>query len=187
MVAATQAIPETIGDWQQTGTRELGENAQSMLQCFTDEIRVYENSQTGRQIQVALIFGPSGPVSVHTPDICYSSREYRALDDRQHVAPENQLLDDQFWAIDFEPRSLEGGALKSIYGWSTDGHWQAPEVSRFAYAGEPYLFKVEFAARGDSIEQLNEDESILDFVGQYCSLFRKQLRAATGESEQNEG
>ena len=74
------------------------------------------------------------------------------------------------------PAATWGERSKPAYG---------VELQEVYYAGEPYLFKIEFAARGDSIQQLNEDESIMDFVGEYCTLFRQQLRAATNQAGQS--
>src|SRR5262245_60853695 len=63
-------VPETIGDWRSTS--ETLEEAVLSRACIDGYVyRNYENQINGKKVTVLLMCGRSGPLSVHTPDICY--------------------------------------------------------------------------------------------------------------------
>ena len=108
--------------------------------------RQYENRKTGEIVTVAVLLGPAGPISVHTPDVCYSSQDYTVLG-----APEQTRFgggegsQDELWSTSLRSTSLTAGNLRVYYGWSTGGPWSAPGDARFAFAGQPYLYKIQVA------------------------------------------
>src|SRR5262245_26460971 len=70
------AVPRDFGAWRFEHQDEFSPEVLRILgqpACFS---RVYQHVQTGDTITVAVIAGQPGPVSVHTPEICYSSRDY---------------------------------------------------------------------------------------------------------------
>ncbi|MEL6107192.1 MAG: hypothetical protein AAFU85_14215 [Planctomycetota bacterium] len=171
--AAATDLPDEFGGWKRIQTSEISGNAQRLLSCFSSSIHRFRNIETGREIEAAVLFGPSGPISVHTPDVCYSSREYRNLGQRVRVSEGA----DRYWVIDFQSRDLEGNYLRSIYAWSTAEHWEAPDSSRFQYAGEPHLVKVQFAVTGPTLESLREPV-VMQFVEAYCKRISHQMQNA---------
>ena len=74
-----EEVPDRCGDWEVVSSKPLSEYVQSILQLESHISRVYVNRQTQQHVQVAVILGPFGPTSTHTPDICYTSRDYRIL------------------------------------------------------------------------------------------------------------
>ena len=175
LVEAMGNVPTKIGAFELASKEALAEHAANQLQCFGDQIRTYRDPATNRKIQVALLMGPTGPISVHTPDICYSSRKFKKLGKRAPLAVTRIAGEDQFWSIQFQSRDLTGEFIRSIYGWSTDGLWQAPETARFEFAGEPYLFKIEFVIFAESLDELERDADALEFVKRYSQALRDQL------------
>ena len=69
-------LPDRVGNWHLLAKQELSPEVVKMLRCPAHLNRVYVHDQTGDRITVAVIVGPAGPVSVHTPEICYSSRDF---------------------------------------------------------------------------------------------------------------
>src|SRR5688500_8733172 len=63
-------IPDRIGDWHNVRSDDLAPEAARMLQCAGNIVRVYENTRTGDRVSIAVLLGPAGPISVHTPEIC---------------------------------------------------------------------------------------------------------------------
>ncbi len=72
--AKLKGLPEQIGDWSLVEDQELPESAQSQLRCYGATLQVYQNVKTARRVNVAVLFGPRGPIAVHTPEICYSGQ-----------------------------------------------------------------------------------------------------------------
>ncbi|MEO1527419.1 MAG: hypothetical protein AAFX06_18470 [Planctomycetota bacterium] len=174
LTAAIKTLPESLNGWEKVSSQPVNATAQSVLHCFASDVSRFRHQETGRQIEAAVLVGPSGPISVHTPDICYSSREYKSLGQRVRVGGGA----DQYWAIDFQGRGIAGGYLRSIYAWSDSERWEAPDSSRLRYAGKPFLVKVQFAVTGTTADSVQTPE-VLEFVEAYCDEVANQIQLAS--------
>ena len=95
-------IPSQFGDWRLQSSEELGETAANMLECAGYIIRNYENQATGDVVSVTVLLGPPGPISVHTPEVCFGSRNYTSCSKRQRAAIcRADGRDDEFCALDY--------------------------------------------------------------------------------------
>jgi hypothetical protein len=140
--------PTQFGDWRLQSSGELGETASRMLECAGYLVRSYENQATGDVVGVTLLLGPPGPISVHTPEICYGSRNYQSRSERQRMAIRRaDGQDDEFWALDYKANDLRGDLLRVYYAWSTGDRWSAAKDARFVYASQPYLYKIQLFSR----------------------------------------
>jgi len=138
-----QDIPDRFGNWELQSSDELAESVLTMLECIGYTFRTYVNQETGETVRVGVLLGPSGAMSVHTPEICFSSRDYTVFEERRRVAIEN--AGGEFWALTFRANNLDADMLRVYYGWSTGEGWSAPEEPRFTYAGSPFLYKIQLA------------------------------------------
>jgi hypothetical protein len=140
-------IPRQFGDWKFQSSEEIGESVVEMLQCAGYISRVYANQATGETVRVVVLLGPPGPIAVHTPEVCFSSQNYRQEEARKQAAVKvSAEREDAFWCLTFRAKDLRGDLLRVWYGWSTDGRWSASEQPRYAFAGRPYLYKIQLAA-----------------------------------------
>src|SRR5262245_11458400 len=70
-----KGVPKQIRDW--TGTdRTLTDDEVRAARIAGYVYRTYVNS-TGQPVTMLLLCGRSGPISVHTPDICYGGAGYK--------------------------------------------------------------------------------------------------------------
>jgi hypothetical protein len=85
--------------------------------------------------------GRSGPVSVHTPDVCYAGAGYEEVGSvtRREIP---DLTGDRFWYRRFQKSGPTPIKLGITYAWTASGPWEAPENPRLALARHPVLFKV---------------------------------------------
>ena len=155
--------------WQLKSSETMSADTVEMLECTGYLMRTYENRGTGRVVSVFVIVGPAGPIAVHTPEICYSSQNYKSRDTRQRVAiPGGQGQDDQFWALSFKTKSVQEDLLRVYYAWSTGDRWSAPNDARYAFAGWPYLYKIQLSSQtagGDGPEDRRHLPGVFkDFV-----------------------
>lgn len=153
------AIPQIIGDWRMTDDHEVSQQVLKTLQCSAHVFRTYVNDKTQQQVQMAIVAGPAGPISVHTPEICYSSRDFqqstsrRAVNLTEESAPpqsgstvEGQPSgEDSFWAVVFRTADVHAAPMSVYYGWSAGGEWQATDEPRHSFAGIPTLYKIQIA------------------------------------------
>src|SRR5437762_3200546 len=72
-------VPVAVGDW--TGEEiELDRRDMERTGAASWLARRYQNRLTAGSASVFLVCGRSGPVSVHTPDVCYAGSGYEAVD-----------------------------------------------------------------------------------------------------------
>ncbi len=159
-------VPAQFGDWVLLEERELEENVQQMLRCFGYTHRVYQNSRTGSQVIVAVLFGPRGPIAVHTPEVCYSGQGVQAAGNRRHVQV-GSGEDNSLWQLTFLDKVDQQPTLEVHYGWSDGGHWQAAEQPRLWFTDR--LYKIQVA--GPATPPGHESESL-----QFLELYLAQLK-----------
>jgi hypothetical protein len=124
-------LPERCGDWRLADKQTLDEGAAALLRCFGSEVRVYRHTQTDAAITVALLFGPRGPIAVHTPEICYSSVGTTQTGTRQARSLTTADGLQRLWMVQFSQGQTPEPALEVWYGWSDGGPWQARDYPRF--------------------------------------------------------
>jgi hypothetical protein len=138
-------LPTEIGPWHMRSSSTLSPAAEAELECAGYVSRQYER-KTGEIVTVALLLGPAGPISVHTPDVCYSSQEYSVIGSPERIPFGGQEgSQDVLWSTSLQPTNLTAASLRVYYGWSAGGPWSAPRDARFAFAGQPHLYKIQVA------------------------------------------
>jgi len=152
-------IPGTGGAWIAEGDRDLGNIAESMLQIQNSYIfRVYRNSLTQETVFLTLMVGPTGRVTVHTPDICFGGRDFEKEAERSRVEIEVELhsgdkVVDTFWRINFVGRSLDvDNRISFYYAVSTGSAWSAIEAPRWTFRTYRYVYRIQAEAFSGSSE-----------------------------------
>jgi hypothetical protein len=142
--ARLKQVPLSIGEWSSNGDIELSETTLTLLECMGYLNRVYVSKSTGESVSVALTFGPKGPIAVHTPEICYSSRSVTAGDKRKSIENDFDGNRNSLWELIFTSNDIEKSKLHVTYGWSDGGPWLAAENPRFWRTD--YLYKIQTAS-----------------------------------------
>ena len=172
----TDPLPPVVGNWRVRREAEIEQAVLDMLQCPAYVSRVYDHQQTGDVIAVAVLLGPPGPISVHTPEICYSSHDYAVVGARSSVS----LADaaggkHSFWEVRLKSSSLEEGPLRVLYGWSAGDWWSAAENPRFGYAGLPHLYKLQLASAASPHQLPGDFDPYQDFLSQFLPQLATHL------------
>jgi len=155
-------VPLTIGNWVATEEQTMDAVALKTLECEGYILRNYVHQSTGESINVAVLFGPKGPIAVHTPEICFSSVNLQATSLR---APQKFDFDGEqntFWRLGFVSSSIEKTKLNVSYAWSDGGPWVASEQPRFWRTD--YLYKIQTAARVLNPKQDSTEEFFRSFL-----------------------
>src|SRR5262245_32289500 len=77
-------VPLDAGEWQ---GQDLP-NATRFTEAITGQMyRRYVHRSTGSVVTVALICGLPGPVSIHTPDVCYKAGGYEVATPARFQGP----------------------------------------------------------------------------------------------------
>ena len=113
--AKLKQVPLSIGEWSSNGDIELSETTLTLLECMGYLNRVYVSKSTGESVSVALTFGPKGPIAVHTPEICYSSRSVTAGDKRKSIENDFDGNRNSLWELIFTSNDIEKSKLHVTY------------------------------------------------------------------------
>lgn len=165
-------LPDQVGEWKLTESTELDANAAKLLRCYGSSVRIYENEKTGAMVNVALLFGPRGPIAVHTPEICYSSVGTKQIGDRQAERITGAGVNDGLWSVQFAVDPSSNPALEVWYGWSDGGSWEARNQPRFWLTEN--LYKVQVA--GPTGNEANQP--VKDFMKAFLPLTHPLMDAS---------
>ncbi|PHR95882.1 MAG: hypothetical protein COA78_29435 [Blastopirellula sp.] len=169
-------LPEIIGAWRLDTQKPLDETAERILQCNGYLNNTYVNDTTGQFVHVAVLLGPTGPISVHTPEICYSSRDYDISEDRNAISiSEKENGGHTLWSLDLLKKDLQASKLRVYYAWSFGEKWEATEEPRYYYAGKPFLYKIQLACSVPAVESEDEIDAGQEFLKQFLPALQKQL------------
>ena len=139
-------LPREIGSWKAVEDIPIDESALAMLECAGYVHRSYVNQNSGQSVQFVIIVGRPGPIAVHTPEICFSSRAYAVKNERSEITVDTSPNEQHsFWKIDFAPRNGFAQSLRVYYAWSPNRVWKAARSPRFEFAGLPLLYKIQLA------------------------------------------
>jgi hypothetical protein len=137
-------IPTSFGDWKLVQEQSVSDGVLKTLKAESSVFRIYKNDAE-QFISMAVIAGPCGPVSVHIPEICYSSQEYTQVADRVRMKVDT-ATGDEYWSLAFLTKNVDAAPMTVCYAWSDGGNWEAPDFARKYFAGKRRLFKVQLAA-----------------------------------------
>lgn len=149
LVAAAQQVanfPTHFGQWRVEDEFPLDEGTVRMLQCSGHVHRSYRNAASGALVSLAILVGPAGPIAVHTPEICYSSRHYTPERGRFKASFDGDAGERHtFWTVSFKSNDAFTDELVVYYAWSDGGPWTASRSPRFEFSGAPWLVKLQLA------------------------------------------
>ena len=178
--ALLKQLPMQIGDWTAEKEGELSENSVAMLRVQDSYIsRTYKNSVTQAVVYVTCMVGPTGKITVHTPEVCFGGKDYEKEAVRSVKTIDVQLASgdeivDSFWRLDFIGRSMDLNNRISFYwGVSTGDVWQAVENPRSTFQRYRYVYKIQAEAYSGVSE---ESDNVRKFLEDCLPTIHDHLR-----------
>lgn len=170
------SLPERFGNWRLQTSVPLDSNALKMLQCVGYINRAYVHDSTGESVTLTVVLGPPGPIWGHKPDGCYSSREYRVVEQRRQVVFPGAAPDEAFWVITFESKDVQASLLRVFYAWSDGTVWSAPGEPRLKYGGRPFLYRMQVAGVPRIDARKEADNPCYEFLESFLPVSRQYLQ-----------
>lgn len=169
-------VPMNVADWQGE-SRELDAQQIAKAELSGYLYRRYVNERTQEAVTILLVCGRAGPVSLHSPDVCYQGAGYHLSEpqSRRDVSRENMPEPVECWVGQFQKDGAVPDPLRIFWTWSTNGRWQAPDTPRLAFARADALYKlyvIRDLPRTD--DPLDKDPS-LEFVKVFVSQLQNYL------------
>jgi hypothetical protein len=131
-------VPMKFGDWDGHEITVSAGSVDPMLTRHMD--RRYVNRLTGESVTIALVVGRSGPVSIHTPEVCYSASGYviTPLDDTP-IPGRNEA----FYTMDaLRTRVGDETRIRLFWAWNAGTGWMTSASPRVDFANHRVLFKL---------------------------------------------
>jgi hypothetical protein len=131
-------LPKQIGEWQ-------GEDLDAKITPAMGPIsgmmqRRYVNRRTGAALTIALVCGLPGPVSIHSPDVCYGASGYEI----GSLTRAKTGASNEFWTADAtRTRTTDQTRLRLYWAWNAGQGWTAPDHPRLTFDRRvPVLYKL---------------------------------------------
>ena len=137
-VARLDRIPQAAGDWEGETVTMRGSEEAGIAGHIC---RRYVNRRTSEAVTLFLVCGRPGPISIHTPDVCYGACGFTI-----GMPSKFRDGDNEFWTVDMvRKRASERTRMRAFWAWSaTAGEWAAADNPRLHFASAAVLFKVYF-------------------------------------------
>ncbi len=120
--ARMEALPLEIGDW--SGSVLEVKQPQAGDVAGTIERR-YQNLRTREEVSVYMVCGRPGPVSIHTPEVCYAASGF-VVGTKSRAAIREHGGD--FWSADaVKSKAGQETRLRIFWGWNAGKGWTAPD------------------------------------------------------------
>jgi hypothetical protein len=179
-LANIDRVPTTIGDWQ-ARSEQLDNAAITGAGIEGYLLLHYDNRHNGKTITVLLICGRAGPLSVHSPDVCYGGAGYEL---RGAIVKEPQKYKEgstaaEFYSATFSRADVTGaGSVRIKWCWAAEGLWLAPSQPRVDLARYSALYKLNVIQRVTPISERSDDDMCCDFLRLLLPALDKALFGA---------
>lgn len=165
-VASLDRVPLMLGDWQGQ-SMELGAEQAQRAGYAGYWLRRYQRRTDGAVVNVMLACGRAGPLSVHTPEVCYAGAGYTQTDAPAKYTPpsDGDRAEAEFWKGTFVKRdALIPVNLRLLWTWRAGNRWQAPGNPRMALAGQPVVYKMYITREMTGVDERQDDAICAEFV-----------------------
>ena len=137
-------VPLVVGEWSGVDVPLADADDLGRAGIAGHLHRRYVQSSTQEAVTVLLVCGRPGPISVHTPDVCYRSAGYTAVGDPGTTAVPLGNRTVAFHFRRFAPPAGRIGArdLEIRWAWDASNGVSAPDNPRLTFAREPALYKL---------------------------------------------
>jgi hypothetical protein len=171
-VKSLDKVPTVLGDW--TG-EDLKMGGRDLLGLAGAVYRRYQNKKTGDVISIALVCGRPGPVSIHTPDVCYGASGYKVGKVIEYTVKGagDTVNAPTFYSADMSKvTASELTQQRLFWTWRSQKRWQVTEDPRVHFAGQPVLFKF-YIARDLTAPVPVDQDPIVEFLRQLLPELEK--------------
>src|ERR1700693_1782330 len=114
-VARLENVPLDLGEWKGKNL-DLDADQVAGAQLSGYLYRQYVHKPTGNTVSILLVCGRPGPISVHTPDVCYRGAGFEAAAAplKQRIPADSPEDQGEFWTARFQKPEAFTPALLRI-------------------------------------------------------------------------
>jgi hypothetical protein len=182
-VLALDRIPMIVGDWEGRAlTLDPRHVKRAEIGGYVH--RMYTNRRDGASVAVLLVCGRPGPVSVHSPEVCYGGAGYALSRSpttslvRSAGSPEPA----EFWVGKFVKQgSTLPENIHVLCSWKKpNGTWTAPANPRLTFAGSSVLYKIYVVRTATSDSNSAPDDPSVELIERLLPVLDNALTPTGG-------
>jgi hypothetical protein len=173
--ARLASLPREIEDWEST------EQQVDPRQMVKSELagylwRDYARRNKSGRLAIFLACGRPGPVSLHTPDICYAAVGFRSQEEPAKMNVELPDSTAEIYSCKFAKQTVtENKEIRIYWSWkAANSNWQAPALPRWTFGGQPVLHKL-YVIQPLSGPDKVSDDACLQFIKTLVPEMQKSL------------
>lgn len=176
-------LPNTIGDWMSKDL-EIKASHLQVAEIAGYISRVYQHKKTGEYLTILLVCGKPGPISVHSPDVCYQGAGYQ-MGTKTPYSFRTATTDRpaEFWAAKFT-KEPDPATLHILWSWTTGGIWMAPDNPRLAFYRSPVLYKLYIVRDVKGLDAPMVDEVTQQFMKDLLPVIKTTISGQSSPSSQ---
>ena len=140
-VSSFQFFPLELENWK--GELLNQDNSKDSGLAASISVR-YQNQSTGKKVTVFLGCGRPGPVSIHTPDVCYAASGFdvEPQSTETFATATKEKTGKLFTARFKKTKGGEQTLLRIYWTWNAAGEWTVAENPRLQYHSQKVLYKL---------------------------------------------
>ncbi len=183
-VASLQQIPNEFGDWKSQEPTTSAREPISARELEVGEIdgylaRIYTNPANGSTVNLMIVCGRPGPISVHTPDICFKGAGFEIVKQyqRHQIAStqDNSETAEAFFADFTKPVNAAEQNLRVFWMWSDGRQFFAPDNPRIAFADKDFLYKIYLTRAIERVGDPPETDQCVSFFKLAMPILQRSL------------
>jgi hypothetical protein len=172
------SLPLELSDWD-ANEEEMDPAEQSMAEIEAYRKIRFVNRTTKAEVQFLIVCGRPGPISVHTPNICYLGAGYAVAGMNKRTLELAAGGDPVEIQVGLFRKEEAGGPIlqRTIWSFSTNGEWRVPDNARQAYARSRFLYKIYMARSLARADELVDKDPTLELLRSLLPRLQKHLFA----------
>lgn len=165
-------IPLGLGEWDGEALEVKAGEAGKGVAGFIK--RRYVHRKTGATVELFLVCGQSGPVSIHSPDACYGASGFRLNAQTRYEANSG----DSMWTMDAtRTNATDETRLRVYWAWSDGSNWTASSNPRVQFARRPVLHKLYLVRELSGGSESRQSEPCEEFMQALLPVLKRTLFA----------
>ncbi len=159
------SLPLVVGPWKGSD-EELDARQIRIGELKAHLFRRYVHETNGESMTVLAVCGRPGPISVHSPQVCFGGSGFTPKGDRVRHKVEAAGLSKQatFWSERYEKKGALPEYLQIYYGWNDSTGWQAVDNPRLKFAPARALYKLYVVRRLTQPDEAPENNPVPAFL-----------------------
>lgn len=168
------SIALTVDDWDGAAA-ELDARQLQIGEIKGHLVRRYVHRPTGTPLTVLIVCGEPGPISVHTPDVCYGGAGYRMTGPPVKSAVET-TPSAEFWMARFiKAEAVAPEPLRILWAWNDGQGWTAADSPRLQFARSRALYKLYVVRPLSGPEEASDKDLSLAFLRRFLPEVEQAL------------